>query len=231
MINLELKLIIARLFLLFAFLVNLGLGLLVYLKKGTHKRVHLIFSILAWAGAGWALSFFIIFCSIDSPSGSFSGEEWVSPRQVLHQRHSSVLLCYFPTKQKRLSSQKLFFLIIPSIIFVVLSFTNQIVAVSLRLRPLKCLVTDQVMVMPSRFSILSAVSFSLDFIFFINVHSKKSTGIERLQIKYCFVGMFLTAGFWRSFTNLFFQWLGFQDLIGWGPSLQSLCWLCRLFHC
>jgi len=211
---LELKLIIARLFLLFAFLVNLGLGLLVYFKAGTHKRVHLIFSILAWAGAGWALSFFIIYCSIDSPSVLFWGRMGFATSGIT----PAAFLCFtllFPTEQKRLSSLKLFILILPSIIFVVLSFTNQIVA-SLG-SGIKMFSYG-----PSyRFFSIYLIGYLLFGFIFLLRSFKKSMGIERLQVKYCLVGMFLTAGFGVG-ANLLLPMTGISRFNWLGPSLTVI---------
>ncbi len=170
--------IIARLFLVFAFLVNLGLGLLVYLKAGAQKRVRLIFSILAWAGAGWALSFFIIYSSIDSPYVLFWGRMGFATSGIT----PAAFLCFtllFPTEKKRLSSLKLSILMLPSVIFVVLSFTNQIVAsLGSGIRMFSYGPGYR------SFSIYLIGYLLLGFIFLIRSF-QKSIGIERLQVKYC----------------------------------------------
>ena len=44
-----------------AFLVNLGLGLLVYLKDSPHSKISLSFSALSLASAGWVLSVLMIY--------------------------------------------------------------------------------------------------------------------------------------------------------------------------
>jgi two-component system NtrC family sensor kinase len=211
---LEFQLIIARFFLLFAFLVNLGLGLLVYLKAGVHKRVHLIFSILAWAGAGWALSFLIIYSCIDSPSVLFWGRMGFATSGIT----PAAFLCFtllFPTEQRRLSAVKLFIVMLPSVIFIVLSFTDQIVA-SLG-SGIKMFSYG-----PSYrfFSIYLIGYLLLGFIFLIRSF-KKSIGIERLQVKYCLVGMFLTAGFGVS-ANLLLPMTGISRFNWLGPSLTVI---------
>jgi signal transduction histidine kinase len=207
-------LIIARFFLLFAFLVNLGLGLLVYLKAGAYKRVHLIFSILAWAGAGWALSFFIIYSSIDSPYVLFWGRMGFATSGIT----PAAFLCFtllFPTEQRRLSSTKLFLLMLPSIIFFGLSFTNQIVS-SLG-SGVKMFSYGQSYLF---FSIYLIGYLLLGFFFLIKSY-RKAVGIGRLQIKYCLVGMFLTAGFGVS-ANLLLPMTGISRFNWLGPSLTVI---------
>jgi hypothetical protein len=44
-----------------AFLVNLGLGLLVYSKKHPLSRINIIFAVLAWASASWVLSVLMVY--------------------------------------------------------------------------------------------------------------------------------------------------------------------------
>ena len=206
--------IISRLFLLFAFLVNLGLGLLVYLKAGAHERVRLIFSILAWAAAGWALSFFIIYSSLDSPSVLFWGRMGFATSGIT----PAAFLCFtllFPTEEIRLSSRKLFILMLPSVIFVALSFTNQIVAsLGSGIRMFSYGPSYRL------FSIYLVGYLILGFIFLIRSF-KRSVGIERLQVKYCLVGMFLTAGFGVG-ANLLLPMTGISRFNWLGPSLTVI---------
>ena len=58
--------IIIKLLLILSFLVNFGLGLLVFLKNPQNKKVNLIFSILSWFSAGWTLSTLMSFLYKDT---------------------------------------------------------------------------------------------------------------------------------------------------------------------
>ena len=73
---------------------------------------------LAWAAAGWAFSFFMVyyFIDIDTPV-YFFGEEWVLQRQELSPLLSLCFTLLFPREQRRLSSTKLFLLMLPSSFF------------------------------------------------------------------------------------------------------------------
>lgn len=104
---------------------------------------------------------------------------------------------------------------LPSVIFAGLSFTNQIVA-SLG-SGIRMFIYG-----PSYrfFSIYLICYLILGFIFLINSF-KKSVGIERLQVKYCLVGMFLTAGFGVG-ANLLLPMTGISRFNWLGPSLTVI---------
>jgi len=55
------RLTTTNIILFLAFLLNFGLGLLVYLKKSPHRRVNISFSVLSWALAAWVLSVLMIY--------------------------------------------------------------------------------------------------------------------------------------------------------------------------
>jgi len=209
-------LIIARIFLLFAFLVNLGLGFLVLTKARPYKRINVIFSILAWAAAGWAFSFFMVYSVIDIVPSSmlFWGRMAFATSGVT----PGAFLCFtllFPSEERRLSSTKLFFLMLPSIIFLGLSFTNQIVSSlgsGVRMFSYG----------PSyRFFSIYLIGYLLLGFFFLIRSYTKAVGIGRLQIKYCLTGMFLTAGFGVS-ANLFLPMTGISRFNWLGPSLTVI---------
>lgn len=70
------------------------------------------------------------------------------------------------------------------------------------------------------FSIYLIGYLLIGFIFLIKSYSK-SKGVERLQIKYCLVGMFLTAGFGVG-ANLFLPMTGISRFNWVGPSLTVI---------
>jgi signal transduction histidine kinase len=207
-------LIIARFFLLFAFLLNLGLGLLVFLKAGPHRRVNLIFSLLACAAAGWAFSFFIIYSFIDSPSILFWGKMGFATSGIT----PAAFLCFallFPAEKRRLSSSKLFLLMLPSVIFLGLSFTKQIVS------SLGSGVRMFSYGPGYRFFSIYLIGYLLLGFIFLMRSYMKAVGVERLQIKYCLVGMFLTAGFGVG-ANLLLPMTGISSFNWLGPSLTVI---------
>lgn len=105
----ELTLFITEMFLSFAFFVNLGLGILVYFKAIPPRRVNFIFSILAWAAAGWALSFFMVYLFEDNPSKLFWGRMGFATLGVIPAAFLTFALL-FPQDRRRMSSYKLILL-------------------------------------------------------------------------------------------------------------------------
>jgi len=199
-----------------ALLVNLGLGCLVLLKTPGHfKRVNLIFSILAWACAGWGLSVLILFLSEGNPSAMLF---WARMSFTTSGITPAAFLCFailYPTDQRSLGSLKLLLLSLPMFLFLGLSFTDQIVS-SLRLE------SQMFHYGPFYpfFSIYLVGYILLGFIFLIQ-HYKNSIGLVRLQIKYCLLGMLLTAGFGIS-TNLILPMAGVSKFNKLGPSFTVI---------
>ncbi len=104
---------------------------------------------------------------------------------------------------------------LPSVIFLGLSFTKQIVsALGSGVRMFSYGASYRF------FSIYLIGYLLLGFIFLIKSY-KKAMGIERLQIKYCLVGMFLTAGFGVS-ANLLLPMTGISRFNWLGPSLTAI---------
>ena len=203
-----------RFILSFAFFVNLGLGLLVFLNRSTVRRANIIFSILSWASAGWALSIFMAYLFKDQPSMLFWGRMSFATAGII----PAAFLCFsliFPQERRHLSSSKLLLFALPSLFVFGLSFTNQIVS---------SLGSGHRMfnygpIYPF-FSIYFLTYMLLCFIFLISSYLN-SLGLVRLQIKYCLVGMFLTAGFGVS-SNLFLPMVGVSKYNWVGPSFSVI---------
>ncbi len=130
----------------------------------------------------------------------------------------AAFLCFsllFPEERRNLSSTKLLLIASPSLFIFGLSFTNQIVS---------SLGSDPQMFnygpLYPFFSIYFLTYMLLCFIFLINSY-KKAVGLVRLQIKYCLVGIFLTAGFGVS-TNLFLPMAGISKFNWVGPSFSVI---------
>ncbi len=208
------RLVIPQAFLLSAFLINLGFGLLVYWKSGVHRRVNLTFSILAWACAGWAFSVLVEYFLMGSPSMLFWGRMSFATSGIT----PAAFLCFsliFPEEKRNVSSVKLLLLGLPSILFSGLSFTNQIVF---------SLSSGSRIFHYGRFYPFFSVYLSCyilsGFVFLINSY-RKAIGLVRLQIKYCFVGMFLTACIGVA-ANLFLPMVGISRHNWLGPSFTVI---------
>ena len=204
--------LIPELFLLFAFFVNLGLGVLVFFKSQAHKRINLIFSALGWACAGWGFSLLMIYLGV--PTTLFWGRmsfatSGVTPFAFL------LFSLLFPRKQVDIKSFKIILLSLPPLLFFGLSFTDQIVS-----SPGTGKQMFNYGPFYHFFSIYLICYLLLGFFFLIRSY-RKAIGIGRLQIKYCLVGMFLTAGFGVG-ANLLLPMTGISRFNWLGPSLTVI---------
>jgi len=207
-------LILIGLPLLFAAFVNIGLGILVFLKKATFKRVNVTFSLLSYACAWWVLSVLIAYFSKNPSWVLLGGRMSFAASGSI----ASAFICFsllFPEEQRGITSKKLFLIGMPSILFSCLAFTNLIV-ISLRSGSQ---MFNYGPVYPF-FSLYLVSYIALGFLFLL-ITFKRSLGIRRLQIKYCLLGMFLTAGF-AIFTNLFLPMVGISKLNWLGPSFTVI---------
>jgi hypothetical protein len=123
---LGLNLLIPETFLLFAFLINLGFGFLVYRKSGIYRRMNLTFSILSWSGAGWGFSVFMEYVLKQSPSMLFWGRMSFATSAIIPASFL-IFALLFPREQRGINYTKVILLGLPAIFFSGLSFTDQIV--------------------------------------------------------------------------------------------------------
>jgi signal transduction histidine kinase len=200
--------------LIFAILVNTGLGLLVFLKRSTFKQINITFAVLAWASAGWILSVLLAYY-FENPSfrllwGRLSfATSGIIPTAFL------LFAILFPRYQRMIKSFKLFLLCLPAIFFMVLSFSNQIIA-SLGDGP-------QMFIYGSFYPIFSIYLSGYLFLGFgiLIKKYKNAIGVERLQVKYCLLGMFLTSSI-GLLSNLFLPMMGVSKFNWLGPSLTMI---------
>jgi len=130
----------------------------------------------------------------------------------------TAFLCFtllFPEEKRKLGSLKLLLLVLPSLFFFGLSFTNQIVS---------SLGSGSRMFSYGPFYPFFSIYFIgfmlLCFVFLIGSY-RKAVGLMRLQIKYCLLGMFFTAGFGAT-TNLFLPMAGISKFNWVGPSVSVI---------
>ena len=198
------------LFLAFVFLLNVGLGLIVYLKKYPHQRVNIAFSIFSWASAGWILSVLMFFLVENSTWRLF----WARMSFVGPSIIPAAFIYFsivFPGEKRTVEPRNVLFLITLSSIFVILSISGLIV---------RSLQSDHLTLnygMAHRFFSIYFMILMCGGIFFLIQSYRKSIGLERIQIKYCFGGIFLT--FIPSITlNLILPSLGVSRYNRLGPS-------------
>jgi signal transduction histidine kinase len=168
----------------FVFLLNGGLGALVYLKD-PRRRINISFSIFSWASAGWVLSILMIFL-LDEPFWKlFSlrmGFAWVTVITAAFFYFSTV----FPGERRYIGTIEIILLLVVSSIFLVLSFTDSVI---------RSADWDAMVIRYGVGHKLYSVYFiTLMFggLFFLIKSFRNSIGLERIQIKYCFLGISLT---------------------------------------
>ena len=197
-----------------AFLVNFGLGLLVYLKNRPHSRINKSFAVLSWASASWVFSVLMIYTFKDeslrllSVRMSFAFSAFI-PASFLY------FSLIFPNEQRILNTFKLFFIFLPTFIFITLSFSKFLVH------------SVQWKTMTANygwahlFFAVFMILYLLGGLLFLIRNYKHSIGINRLQIKYCFLGMLFTSAFGVT-TNLILPFLGTSKYSGIGPSFTMI---------
>ncbi len=118
---------------------------------------------------------------------------------------------FFPKEKQIISNLKLFLISIPSWVFIWMSFTPLMVH------------SVQWDILRSKYGPIHPVFGGYIFItifgglFFLMKSYKESVGLDRLQIKYCFLGMFISSWF-GIITNLILPSSGTSKLSNLGPS-------------
>lgn len=169
---------------LFTFFVNIGLGLLVFLKRPSAGRVNIAFSIASWASAVWILGILMAHISEVPSLKIFWGRVVFGASGII----PTAFLCFsylFPRQQRRLTFSRLLLICLPLPIFLGLSFTNQIVS---------SLGSGSRMFHYGPFYPLFSiylVSYICVGLIFLVITFKTSIGLVRLQTKYCLLGLFL----------------------------------------
>jgi signal transduction histidine kinase len=172
--------------LLLVFLLNLGLGVLVYLKRSIHRQVNISFALFAWALAGWILSILMMH-SFRQPAWRLF---WGRMSFLTSSNIPSTFLYFsliFPNEKRLLSPLKMVLIFLPSTVFGLISLTPWMV---------KSVQWETMIVsygIAHTFFSIYLVSSMAAGIFSLFVSFKKSIGLERIQIKYCFLGTFLTT--------------------------------------
>jgi signal transduction histidine kinase len=204
----------ANTFLILAFVLNMGLGSLVYWKSSPYRRVNISFSIFSWACAEWAISILMIY-SLKNPVWKTF---WVRMSFVGPSVIAGVFLYFsliFPREKRKIGLAKIVIILFPSLIFATLSFTKAMVNSVDWER-----VSADYGLAHKLFAVYFFISMSAG-IFSLMKSFKNSVGLERVQIKYCFLGIFTT--FFPAITsNLLLPSLGTSKLSHLGPSFMII---------
>ena len=184
------------------------------MKPGSHRRIRLSFSILAWSGAGWALSFFMVYFLKDNPLRLFWGRMGFATSGIIPAAFL-MFAFLFPREQRDINLTKTIIFGFPALLFSVLSFTDQIIF-SLGLGSK---MFNYGPLYPF-FSIYLTGFMILGFLFLIKAY-RRTVGIERLQVKYCLLGMFFTSGP-ALINNLFLPMAGVSNLNWLGPPFTMI---------
>jgi signal transduction histidine kinase len=208
------RLNLTHIILLFAFLLTGGLGLLVYLKKSPHRRVNLSFSVFAWASASWILSVLMVYW-FDEPAWKlfWVRMSFVGPSIIPASFFYFALV--FPKEDRRVSFSRTLLIFALAVVFVSISFTPWMVR-SVNWDTLKA----NYGIAHPIFSIYFLILMSAGIFSLIQSY-RRAIGLERIQIKYCFLGIFLT--FIPTTTlNLILPWLGTSRLSHLGPAMTII---------
>lgn len=209
--------IFIKLILFITFLINLALGILVYLKTNIYpNKTNLTFSILAWAVAGWVLSVLMIFQFNDPMQRLFWGKMSFFMASIIACSFLYFALL-FPKEDYYISKAKTFLILSPALFFASFSFTpfilKEVSYLNWRLK------TTYGSIHPF-FSIYLFGYLIIGFLIFLKKY-RKSIGLTRLQIKYCFLGMLLTAVLGVT-TNLILPIFGTSKFSSLGPSFSMI---------
>jgi len=192
-----------------AFSLNLGLGLLVYLKNSPYRLVSISFSLLSWALASWAFSILMIFLFREPQSRLL----WLKMSFATSSYIPSTFFYFsltFPKEKRMLSPLKRILLFSFPSVLAVLSFSGWMV----RSADWETL-TIRYGWAYKFFSLFMIVSVVAGIVFLAKSF-KASVGLERLQIKYCLLGMFISA-ILAVFLSLVLPSLGTSRLSNLGP--------------
>ncbi len=180
------KLGITNIPLFIVFLLNAGLGLLVYSKRLLHQKVNISFSLFSWALAGWIFSIFMMF-TIKEPEWRLF---WGRMSFVTSSNIPSTFLYFsliFPNEKRRISPLMIALIFFPSTIFALASFSESMV------QSVHWETMDVSYGAAHKFFSVYLILTMAAGIYYLFKSFKNSIGLERIQIKYCFLGTFLTT--------------------------------------
>ncbi len=183
---------------------------MVFLKRLPQKRIKTSFAVLSWGLALWNFSVLMIYLFKDPSWKLFWVRMSFAATSIAPLAFFSFSL-FFPKEKPIISNLKLFFISIPALVFIFVSFTQLMVH------------SVQWDILRSNYGPMHPIFGVYVFVtifgglFFLMKWYRNSVGSERLQIKYCFLGMFISSCF-GMITNLILPFWGTSKLSNLGPS-------------
>jgi len=206
---------IIEIFLVISFLINIGLGVLIFSRPSNYRIINIVFSFLCLASSLWVLGAFMVPVLQEAEWKLFwvryiFGVSGFIPATFLH------FSLIFPNNQRVINLLKTLTIYSPSLFFLVTSQTNFIAKSIIQIEPLKF----EYGVIHKFFSAYLVFYLGLGLYFLLKTYTN-SIGIYRLQIKYCSLGMLITsiAGL---ITNILLPSLGTSRYSGMGPSFTVI---------
>ena len=201
---------------LISFLTNLSLAIFIFTRPSYYyRKINIVFSFLCFASALWILNALFIFVSRDLGWKLFwirmvFGTAGFIPGLFLH------FSLIFPNYRHNLSIIKTFLIYCPAMFLLSTCQTGLIVKSIVQKEPL---VLDYGII-HQLFSIYLPLYFAAG-LYFLSQAYRKSTGIYRLQIIYCFMGMLITS-LGSLITNILLPSLGTSQYSKLGPSFTMI---------
>ncbi len=205
-----------QLFLLMAFFINLGLGILVLVKNRPLKKTNLAFSLLAWASAGWAFSVFLILYHRDTPFMLLTGRLAFLSSSIIPAAFLYFTLL-FPKPPYRVHPSWPVLIFLPAILFGLLS-TSDLILKDIRVSDFGFETTYGPL---HPFFSVYLLGYIFLGLFFLIRKFRYSSGVNRIQIKYFLLGMLITSGFGVT-ANLLLPMFGTSKYSVIGPSFTII---------
>jgi len=195
--------------LVLVFILNIGLGILTYVKN-PHSRVNISFAIFSWASASWIVSVLMAF-SLKDPIWKLFWSRMCFVGPSIIPAAFLYFSLVFPKRKKLVSPIAVILICIFSLTLVLLSFTK------LMIHSADWETVTFKYGLAHKYFGIYFILFMFAGILFLIKSFRKSKGLERIQITYCFLGIFLT--FIPSIiANLILPSLGTSRFSQLGPS-------------
>jgi signal transduction histidine kinase len=202
--------------LVISFFIDLGLGLLVLIKRSTYYiKINNVFSYSCFASALWILCGILMVIAKDV-GWKLTWIRWSFGFSGFIVANFLYFSLIFPNYQHDVNFFKKVLIYFPAFLFLVICQTELIANSIIQVDPLKI----KYGLAHRFFSIYLAIYIGISFYYLLETH-KRSIGIHRLQIKYCFFGIFLTSTTAMT-TNVLLPSLGTSAYSKLGPSFTTI---------
>ncbi|MBM4338973.1 MAG: GAF domain-containing protein [Deltaproteobacteria bacterium] len=208
--------ILTIIILIISLVVNLGLGLLIFTRSSHfYRKIYLIFGFLCISSALWIFSVLMVFVSKEIGWKLF----WVRMVFGITSFIPAIFLNFsliFPSYRYTVNSAPKILIYLPPLFFLAICQTDLIAMSFVQIEPY----IVEYGIMHNLFSVYLIAYLGIGFYFLLKTH-KNSTGVYRLQITYCFLGMLITS-IGGLFTNVLLPILGTSKYSAIGPSFTMI---------